>query len=130
MKRNAADGHFTKPSRLKQGGTGMRSKNVIKRFLIAIAAVMILSGLSSQVMAQEKLKGKTVNINKATVQEFQQVPLITKDLAEKIVKYREKNGDFQVLEELLQVDGFSRDLLRKIKGFLLLEGIGGEECTC
>ena len=51
-------------------------------------------------------------------------------LAEKIVKYREKNGDFQVIEELLQVDGFSRDLLRKIKGFLLLEGIGGEECTC
>ena len=108
----------------------MRSKNLIKMVLIALAAVLVLSGLSSQVAAEEKLKGKTVNINKATAQELQQVPLITKDLAEKIVKYREKNGDFQVIEELLQVDGFSRDLLRKIKGFLLLEGIGGEECTC
>jgi len=108
----------------------MRSNNLIKMVLIALAAVLVLSGLSSQVVAEEKLKGKTVNINKATAQELQQVPLITKDLAEKIVKYREKNGDFQVIEELLQVDGFSRDLLRKIKGFLLLEGIGGEECTC
>ena len=108
----------------------MRSKNLIKMVLIAFASLVVLSGLSSQGMADEKLKGKTVNINKATAQELQQVPLITKDLAEKIVKYREKNGDFQVIEELLQVDGFSRDLLRKIKGFLLLEGIGGEECTC
>jgi competence ComEA-like helix-hairpin-helix protein len=108
----------------------MHSRYLIKMVLIVFAAVVVLSGLSSQVVAEEKLKGKTVNINKATAQELQQVPLITKDLAEKIVKYREKNGDFQVIEELLQVDGFSRDLLRKIKGFLLLEGIGGEECTC
>jgi competence ComEA-like helix-hairpin-helix protein len=108
----------------------MRSKNLIKMVLFAFAAVVVLTGISSQVVADEKLKGKTVNVNKATVQEFQQVPLISKELAEKIVKYREKNGDFQVLEELLQVEGFSRDLLRKIKGFLLLEGIGGEECTC
>jgi competence ComEA-like helix-hairpin-helix protein len=108
----------------------MHSKNLIKMILIAFAAMMILSGLCSQVVAEEKLKGKTVNINKATVQELQQVPLITKELAERIVQYREKNGDFQVLEELLQVEGFTRDLLRKIKGFLLLEGIGGEECTC
>jgi competence protein ComEA len=108
----------------------MGSRNLVRMVLIAFAAAVVLSGLSFQVSAQEKLKGKTVNINKATAQEFQQVPLISKELAEKIVKYREKNGDFQVLEELLQVEGFSRDLLRKIKGFLLLEGIGGEECTC
>jgi competence ComEA-like helix-hairpin-helix protein len=108
----------------------MRSKNLIKMVLIAFVAAAVLAGLPFQAAAQDKLKGKTVNINKATVQEFQQVPLITKELAEKIVKYRDKNGDFQVIEELLQVDGFTRDLLRKIKGFLLLEGIGGEECTC
>jgi competence ComEA-like helix-hairpin-helix protein len=108
----------------------MGSRNLVKMVLIVFAAVVVLSGLSFQVSAQQQLKGKTVNINKATAQEFLQVPLITKELAEKIVKYREKNGDFQVIEELLQVEGFTRDLLRKIKGFLLLEGIGGEECTC
>jgi competence protein ComEA len=76
------------------------------------------------------LKGKTVNVNTATVEEFMQVPLITEELAEAIVEYREEAGEFQVIEELLQVDGFDRTLLRKIKGFLLLEGIGGDECTC
>ncbi len=83
------------------------------------------------VSQEEKLVGKTVNVNTATVEEFvENVPLITKELAEKIVEYREEAGDFQTLEELLQVEGFDRDLLRKVKSFLLLEGIGGTECTC
>jgi competence ComEA-like helix-hairpin-helix protein len=107
----------------------MQIRTMGKMVLALFVAGFLVSAFAAQVKAQE-FKGKTVNINKATAQEFLQVPLITKDLAEKIVKYREANGDFQVLEELLQVPGFTRDLLRKIKNFLLLEGIGGEECTC
>jgi competence ComEA-like helix-hairpin-helix protein len=77
------------------------------------------------------LKGKTVNINKATADDLvKNVPLMTPELAKRIVQYRKDNGDFQTLEELLQVEGFNRDLLRKIKTFLLLEGVGGKDCTC
>jgi competence protein ComEA len=80
---------------------------------------------------EESLVGKTVNINTATAEEFAaNVPLIDVELAEKIVEYREETGDFQVLEELLQIDGFTRKLLRRIKPFLVLEGLGGDECTC
>jgi competence ComEA-like helix-hairpin-helix protein len=121
------------------------------RWIGLLLAMFLLSG-SSSLMAQasgktsssasEKgksqtpggkqiLKGKTVNINKATEEDLvKNVPLITPELAKKIVKYRKDNGDFQTLEELLQVEGFSRDLLRRIKTFLLLEGIGGKDCTC
>ena len=84
-------------------------------------------------MAEEKetLVGKTVNINTAEIEEFvENVPLVTEELAEAIVEYREETGDFQVIEELLQIDGFDRTLLRKIKDFFILEGIGGDECTC
>jgi competence protein ComEA len=81
--------------------------------------------------SKQVLKGKTVNINKVTEEELvKNVPLVTPELAKKIVKYRQDNGDYQTLEELLQVEGFSRDLLRRIKTFLLLEGIGGKDCTC
>jgi competence ComEA-like helix-hairpin-helix protein len=94
--------------------------------------IMILSLVlcASMVAAEEKLVGKTVNINTGTVEELAEVPLITEELAEAIVEYREEAGDFQVIEELLQVDGFDRKLLRRVKTFLLLEGIGGDECTC
>jgi competence protein ComEA len=77
------------------------------------------------------LKGKTVNINKVTAEELvKNVPLIDPELAKRIVQYRKDNGDFQTLEELLQIEGFDRNLLRRIKSFLLLEGIGGKDCTC
>jgi competence protein ComEA len=97
-------------------------------------ALSILSAAVMTAQTQDKksvLKGKTVNVNKANESDLvKNVPLITPDLAKKIVKYRKDNGDFQTLEELLQIDGFNRDLLRKIKPFLLLEGIGGKDCTC
>jgi competence protein ComEA len=100
--------------------------------LILALAFGITAGLCMQ--AQEKkqvIKGKTVNINTATEADLvKNVPLITPELAKKIVNYRKDNGDFQTLEELLQIDGFNRDLLRKMKPFLLLEGIGGKDCTC
>lgn len=99
--------------------------------LLLAAVLLVLLGLSTNLAAEEgKLVGKTVNINTGTVEELAQVPLISHELAEAIVEYREENGDFQVIEELLQVDGFSRKLLRRVKSFLLLEGIGGDECTC
>jgi competence protein ComEA len=79
---------------------------------------------------EKKLVGKTININTATVDDFAQVPLVSRELAERIVEYRDDTGDFQVMEELLQIDGFTRKMLRRIKPFLLLEGIGGDECTC
>lgn len=112
----------------------MLRKSVL--WILFIAAVFAFMAVSGQAMAQakqdgKKLVGKTVNINKATADEMvKNVPLMTPELAKRIVKYRKDNGDYQVLEELLQVEGMTRDLLKKIKTFLLLEGLGGEACTC
>ena len=111
----------------------MRSQ-LVRRVVCVIFAGVFLLALTANVKAVEKkdlLQGKTVNINTATAEDFvKNVPLITPELAKRIVEYREETGDFQVLEELLQVDGFTRDLLRRVKPFLLLEGLGGDECTC
>ncbi len=104
--------------------------------IILAIALTVAIGLAEDTKAKtqpktQTLVGKTVNINKVTAEELvKNVPLITPELAKSIVKYRKENGDFQTLEELLQIDGFSRTLLRRIKPFLLLEGIGGKDCTC
>lgn len=104
---------------------------LIVAVLVAFAVNGIGTAAAQQPKNEEKITGKTININKATAEEFTaNVPLVSPDLAKKIVKYRQDNGDFQTLEELLQVEGFSRDLLRRIKPFLILEGIGGDACTC
>jgi competence ComEA-like helix-hairpin-helix protein len=108
-------------------------KSTIKRLTLNAGLLLTVCLFASMGMAEEEglLIGKTVNINTAGVEEFvENVPLITQEMAEAIVEYREETGEFQVIEELLQVDGFDRTLLRRIKPFLLLEGIGGDECTC
>ncbi len=105
--------------------------------LVCVAVIVFCSVVfslwpsSSGWSAEEKLKGKTVNINKATADDLMKnVPLMTPDLAKNIVKYRKDNGDFQTVEELLQVPGMDRTLLKRIKPFFILEGIGGKDCTC
>ena len=82
------------------------------------------------VVAEEKITGKTVNINTATTEELAQIPLITPELAQAIVAYREEVGEFQFIEELLLVEGFDRKLFLRVKSFFLLEGVGGDDCTC
>ena len=117
----------------------MKSLNLMACLMLVIA-FFITVNLAAQTQGKtqpktqaktQTLQGKTVNINKATEAELvKNVPLITPELAKSIVQYRKDNGDFQTLEELLQIDGFNRTLLRRIKPFLLLEGIGGKDCTC
>ena len=108
----------------------MKKIHIKLGFCLVLTAILMISAGATTAFADDKLVGKTVNINTATVEQFETVPLITPELAAAIIEYREENGDFTVIEELLQVDGFDRGLLRKIKTFLLLEGIGGDECTC
>ena len=106
----------------------------LKGFACLFLCGLFLLAVSMTVSAEEKkelYEGKTVNINTATAEEFaKNVPMIDEELAKRIVEYREETGDFQMLEELLQIEGFTREMLRRLKPFLLLEGLGGDECTC
>jgi competence ComEA-like helix-hairpin-helix protein len=111
----------------------IQNANRIGWLLAAFLALgcLCLAAQTPPAGGKQILKGKTVNINKATAEELvKNVPLVNPELAKRIVQYRKDNGDFQTLEELLQVEGFNRDLLRRIKTFLLLEGVGGKDCTC
>ena len=106
-------------------------RNQIVTFILAIGVLLVSIALCApMVAAEEKLVGKTVNINTGTAEELAEIPLLTPKLAEAIVKYREEVGDFQFIEELLLVDGFDEKLFQRIKSFFLLDGIGGDDCSC
>jgi competence ComEA-like helix-hairpin-helix protein len=107
----------------------MKKKNRV--WIWFVGALFLCSLVAGAATAAEVLKGKSVNINKATAEELvKNVPQMTPEIAKNIVKYRKDNGDFQQLEELLQVKGMNRTLLKKWTNFFILEGIGGKDCTC
>lgn len=62
-----------------------------------------------------------ININKATLAELTALPGIGEVKAQAILDYREQNGDFHSLEELLEVPGIGPRTLEQISGLIRLE---------
>ena len=58
--------------------------------------------------------GNKLNINTATAAQLQDLPDVGPVLAERIVAYRQKNGPFTTIEQLLLVEGIGDTLLDKI----------------
>ena len=64
-----------------------------------------------------------VNINTATTDELQWLPGINEMLAQNIIEFRQVNGAFTSVDDLVKVDGMSKGKLREIRNFVKLEGM-------
>lgn len=60
-------------------------------------------------------KGKKININKVDKNELLSIPGVGEVTAEKIVKYREENGNFKNIDEIKKVDGIGNSKFEKMK---------------
>lgn len=63
-----------------------------------------------------------ININTASVGELIQLPHIGPITAKKIILYRESHGEFQSLEELINIDGIGEVNFEDIKLHILIWG--------
>jgi competence protein ComEA len=70
------------------------------------------SGSRSAVAAQA---AAMVNLNTANVAQLETLPGVGKATAERIVEYREKNGGFKKVEDLMNVRGIGEKSFLKIK---------------
>ena len=61
-----------------------------------------------------------VNLNKASVTQLSNLAYINRDLALLIIAHREKNGPFDSLDDLTQVEGFPSERIGRIKLYLQL----------
>lgn len=66
-------------------------------------------------------KIRHLNINTATVEDFDFLPGIGKSTAEAIVEYRTKNGNFQTVDDLLNVPGIGPSKLEALRHLLKVE---------
>lgn len=68
--------------------------------------------------SQQPASPAQININTATVQQLQLLPGIGEALAQRIIDYRETNGNFSAIEELLNVSGIGEKKFADIKDFI------------
>jgi competence ComEA-like helix-hairpin-helix protein len=62
-----------------------------------------------------------INVNFATAEQLEKLPKIGKGLADKIIKHREKYGDFRRPEHLILVKGMSDKKFREIQNLIKTE---------
>ena len=85
-----------------------------------LAAVLVAPAIVHAQNAPPPASDKTalVNINTASAAEFEALPGIGPKMAQRIVEYREKNGAFKKLEDLMNVKGIGEKNFLKLKGQL------------
>ncbi|MDO4982570.1 MAG: ComEA family DNA-binding protein [Eubacteriales bacterium] len=71
----------------------------------------------------ELLPGETVNINTADAARLALLPGIGEELSGRIIAYREENGCFEEIEDIMKVDGIGEGRMEKIRPLI----VTGEE---
>lgn len=74
----------------------------------------------SGAVSDEKNDGK-ININTAGVDELDTLPGIGEATAKKIIDFRQKNGNFKVISDIMKVSGIGESKFSKIKDYITVD---------
>jgi competence protein ComEA len=93
---------------------------MIRMIMAAIAAIALSApALSAQSKAPAPKPAATaaapVNLNTATAEQLATIPGVGPKMAERIIDYRQKNGGFKKVEDLMNVSGVGEKSFLKMK---------------
>src|SRR3989442_1195367 len=86
--------------------------------LLALALVVTNAGAQTRAPKPAATVGAPINLNTATAAQLEALPGIGMKTAERIVEYRQKNGSFKKIEELMNVRGVGEKSFLKLKAMI------------
>jgi len=92
-----------------------------KRLLKLSACVMVISILMLPVYL---IAGEKINLNTATLEELTKLKRIGPAYAQRIIDYREKNGPFEKIQDLMKVKGIGQKTFDANKDIITVEKSG------
>ena len=88
--------------------------------LVCGAATAAAQDQPAPAARQSAAPAATVNLNTATATQIATLPGIGEKVAQRIIEYREKNGSFKKVEELMNVKGIGEKSFLKLKPLVTL----------
>jgi competence protein ComEA len=93
-----------------------------KVLALGLAAAIFAFSLASAYAQSAAPKAK-VNINTASASELETLPRVGPKVAQRIIDFRTKNGNFKKVEEIMKVQGIGEKVFENIKDLIT---VGGE----
>jgi comEA protein len=86
-----------------------------------VVAIVVFSLASAY--AQSAAPKAKVNINTASASELETLPRVGPKVAQRIIDFRTKNGNFKKVEEIMKVQGIGEKVFENIRDLIT---VGGE----
>ena len=102
------------------GFSTIAAASLVALFALTPPAAAAQSAKSSR--ASKSASTQIVNVNTASAADFEALPGVGPKLAARIIEYRQKNGPFKKVEDLMNVRGLGEKNFLKLKAQLTLGG--------
>ncbi len=78
------------------------------------------NNISTENEKKDSTPNEKININTSDIDKLTTLPNIGKSKAQAIISYREKNGDFKSIEDIIKVSGIGESTFQKIKDYITI----------
>jgi competence protein ComEA len=101
------------------------------RGVLLLVTLLALAGGSARAQepSHSAASGSTLNLNSATLPQLEALPGIGRSTAERIIEYRQKNGGFKRIEDLMNVRGVGEKSFLKLKPLITVAPARGERAS-